>query len=93
MWPQRTLGHVLQDIGVLIASVLIWIFPQIPLMQLVDPLFTIVFSLFGLIPTVDILRVTFRILMQGTPKSLDVDALKQEMQTIQGVASCHELHV
>jgi cation diffusion facilitator family transporter len=89
----HAVGHVLQDLGVVLASILIWAVPNDPNMQLADPISTVLFSLMGLLPTFPILKVTLRILMQSVPEKYNVLELKTEIESIENVSSCHELHI
>jgi zinc transporter 2 len=59
----HVVGDILQSIGVLIASIIIWIKPEY---RIADPICTFVFSVIVVISTVNILRDAVHILMEGT---------------------------
>ncbi len=59
----------------------------------VDPLVSILISVLVLFAAWQLLRDTTRVLLEGVPKGLDVDAVEQSLQDADGVEAVHHLHV
>jgi zinc transporter 2 len=91
----HALGHMAQDIGVVVAGALIWAYPfdVIPMMQLADPIATFLFTLIGLIPTWGLLRTSVRLLMEGVPHGVDALGIANKLAHLDGVVEVHDLHI
>lgn len=85
------LGDILQSIGVIIASALIWAFPHT--MKLADPIITFVFAIIILFTTIRVARDCIVMLMEATPGGFDVDEFEKNMKKLNGVVEVHDLHV
>ena len=59
----------------------------------VDPSLTLLIAGYILYMSFGLIRKTSRILMEGTPKDLDLDKLKAAVMEIDGVRGLHHLHV
>jgi cobalt-zinc-cadmium efflux system protein len=59
----------------------------------VDPLVSILISVLVLVAAWQLLRDATRVLLEGAPKGLDVDAVEQALTTAAGVDAVHHLHV
>ena len=59
----------------------------------VDPLLTVLISIYILKESVGILREAVNILMQGAPKGLDVMDLVEKLKGVEGVMDIHHVHV
>ena len=86
----HVLGDLIQSIGVMIGGVIIWIKPE---WKVVDLICSLLFSVLVLGTTIRILRDTVEILMESTPREIDVKKLEKELCEIQGVIAIHELHI
>ncbi|KJE94718.1 cation efflux family protein [Capsaspora owczarzaki ATCC 30864] len=86
----HVLGDLIQSIGVLIASIMIWVNPDL---KLADPICTFVFSVLVLFTTVGILRDSVHVLMEGVPKGIDYKHIKNSIEAIAGVERAHDLHI
>jgi len=86
----HALGDLIQSVGVMIAGVCIWVHPS---WLIADPICTFIFSFFVLSTTLAILRDVTTVLMEGTPKGVDVDHLQDDLALIPGVVELHDLHV
>ncbi len=86
----HVLGDLVQSIGVLIASVIIW---AVPSANLADPICTFVFAILVLYTTVGVLRSALGALLNAVPASVDMPRLVRELQGIRGVSNVHDLHV
>jgi cobalt-zinc-cadmium efflux system protein len=59
----------------------------------VDPVLTLVIAGYILFMSFGLLRKTSRILMEGTPPGLSLDAVKETIENLDGVDNVHHLHV
>jgi len=85
----HVIGDLLQSIGVLIASVIIYINPEYKIM---DPICTLLFSVITLCTTITVAKDLIRFIMEGSPASLDIDHIKTQIN-VPGVVRIHDLHV
>jgi cobalt-zinc-cadmium efflux system protein len=60
---------------------------------IVDPLASILISVIILWSSFGIVKNTMRILMESTPSEIDLESLKEFLETFKGVDHCHDLHV
>ncbi|NWR80825.1 ZNT3 protein, partial [Centropus unirufus] len=86
----HVVGDLMQSLGVLIAAAIIYAKPQY---KIADPISTLFFSVFVLGSTITILRDVLRVLMEGAPRGLEVDAVRTALLGVSGVRGTHELHV
>lgn len=59
----------------------------------VDPVLTLIIAGYILYMSFGLLRKTSRILMEGTPPDLSLDAIKEAIENLDGVDNLHHLHV
>ncbi len=59
----------------------------------VDPLLSLLIALMILWSSWSIVRETLQILLEGTPRGLDLPRIRSAVQQIQGVVNVHDLHV
>uniref|UniRef100_A0A8B9EAQ6 Probable proton-coupled zinc antiporter SLC30A3 n=1 Tax=Anser cygnoides TaxID=8845 RepID=A0A8B9EAQ6_ANSCY len=86
----HVVGDLLQSFGVLVAATIIYFKPQC---KIADPISTLFFSVFVLGSTLTILRDVFRVLMEGAPRGIQFDAVKEALLAVSGVRGTHDLHV
>ncbi|XP_025782959.1 zinc transporter 3 [Puma concolor] len=86
----HVLGDLLQSLGVLAASVLIYFKPQY---KAADPISTFLFSICALGSTAPTLRDVLRVLMEGSPRSVGFEPVRDTLLSVPGVRATHELHL
>ena len=86
----HVLGDALQNVGVLIAGVIIALFPNF---AIADPICTYIFSIIVGLTTIRILKDCIFVLMEGSPVAVDIDELEKDLNNIKGVKEIHDLHV
>ena len=86
----HALGDFVQSIGVMVAGAIIWIKPNL---HIVDPICTILFSVMVLATTYNMIREIVGILMESTPREIDASALEVGLLKLDGVLEVHELHI
>ena len=82
------LGDTLSSVAVIAGGFLILFFR----IYWIDPLLTLFISLYILKETYEVLRQTVDILMQGTPKDLDLNHVQHVLEQVEGIANIHHVH-
>ncbi len=77
------------SVGVIIAGLVVMATGA----EWVDPLVSILISILVLIAAWQLLRDATRVLLEGAPKGLDVEAVEEALKTSEGVDAVHHLHV
>ncbi|MEO8736366.1 MAG: cation diffusion facilitator family transporter [Edaphobacter sp.] len=62
-------------------------------MTWIDPVLSIVIAAMILWSSVGIIRETLNILLEGTPRNLQLGAVRAAMQSVAGVVNVHDLHI
>ncbi|KAM6282604.1 proton-coupled zinc antiporter SLC30A8 [Porphyrio hochstetteri] len=86
----HAIGDLFQSVSVLISALIIFFKPEY---KIADPICTFVFSIFVLATTITILRDILIVLMEGTAKGLNYDAVKARILAVEKVKSVHNLHL
>ncbi|MEC5270262.1 cation diffusion facilitator family transporter [Heyndrickxia coagulans] len=90
---KAALLHVIGDVGasagVIIAGVIIYFTNW----QIVDPILSVFIAILVAFSAWNIIKQSFRILMQATPQNIDLNALSEKIRSVNGVKSVHDLHV
>ncbi len=83
------LGDTLSSVVVIIGGILIWKFE----IYWIDPLITVLISLYIMKETYLLLRESFNILMQSAPKDIDLEKIKSSVEGVEGVKNIHHVHL
>lgn len=86
----HVLGDLIQSIGVLISSIIIKIYPDF---KEADPICTIMFSVIVFCTTITVFRDTVRILLEGFPRSLNYETIRNDLCNVPDVIKIHDLRV
>jgi len=86
----HVVGDFIQSIGVLIASLVIYFYPHL---AIVDPICTFVFGALVLATTFSILWKTVGVLMEATPSSINYEIVKNSFLSVQGIKQVHNLRI
>lgn len=91
---QRTVMlHLMEDalgwVAVLIGSI-IMMFADVPI---IDPILSLGIALYILWNAFKNLRKVLHIFLQGTPKNVDLEAVKKDLLTLENVQGIHDTHV
>ena len=88
------LGDMIQSAGVLLAALIIYFFQDThPGVRIVDPICTFCFAIVVLCTTIPVSRDCFYVLLESTPRDLDIESLYNELSLIKGVISVHDIHL
>ncbi|GAQ91546.1 Zn2+ transporter [Klebsormidium nitens] len=86
----HVLGDLVQSVGVMLAGLVIWFFPE---WQIVDLVCTLLFSVLVLATTVNILRDILEVLLESTPRAINAEELEERLMRVQSVVDVHDLHI
>ncbi|XP_006831755.1 PREDICTED: zinc transporter 4 [Chrysochloris asiatica] len=86
----HALGDLVQSVGVLIAAYIIRFKPEY---KIADPICTYVFSLLVAFTTFRIIWDTVVIILEGVPRHLNIDYIKEALLKIEDVYSVEDLNV
>lgn len=86
----HVIGDLFQSIGVFVAATIIFFKPAY---KIADPISTFFFSIFVLCTTITILRDVFRVLLEGAPKGLTFNSVKEVLLSVRGVKAVHNLQL
>jgi len=85
---------MIQSVGVIIAAVIIYFFQDThPGIVIVDPICTFVFCIIVLCTTIPITKDCLNVLMEASPKEIDIKALTDELVKVVGVVDIHDVHL
>jgi len=83
------IGDTLSSIAVIIGGVLIYFYK----IYWVDPLITVLISLYIIKETYSVLYETYKILMQRTPSNIEIDSVEKELMKIEEIGGVHHVHI
>jgi cobalt-zinc-cadmium efflux system protein len=83
------LGDTISTAAVILGGFLI----HLTGLQWIDPLLSLLIAAMILLSSWSIVRETLHILLEGTPRSLDLNEIRTAMQSVEGVVGVHDLHV
>lgn len=85
--------HVLSDtlgsVGAIVAGALVWWLGW----NLADPIISVVIGLLVIYSSWNLLKESVAVLMESSPKGIDVDAVRDAIAAVPGVREVHDLHV
>ena len=85
--------HVVADtlgsVQAIAAGALIWAFGW----NIADPVASVLIAVLVVWSSWNLLRESVAVLMEGTPRHLDVDEVKDALRSVDGVVDVHDLHV
>ncbi|WP_420463407.1 cation diffusion facilitator family transporter [Candidatus Palauibacter sp.] len=90
---EGALAHVIADllgsVAVIISGVLVWAFEW----HISDPILSVLIGVLILLSTWRLLAKVVHVLLEGTPKHVDVYRLCHEIEDLEGVTVIHDVHV
>ncbi len=85
--------HLISDAGMSLGVVVGGIFMYIYNLYWIDPLISILFSLYILKETLPVLKKSYLILMESVPQDISILNLKKEILSIEHIKEIHDVHV
>jgi cobalt-zinc-cadmium efflux system protein len=83
------LGDAVSSMVVIIGGICIQLFR----MYWVDPLLTILISVYILKKSIEIVKESINVLMMGAPESISIENIQKELENIPGIKNIHHVHV
>ncbi|MDT8393093.1 MAG: cation diffusion facilitator family transporter [Bacteroidales bacterium] len=83
------LGDTLSSVAVVIGGILIYFFE----IYWIDPLITIMISLYIIKETWDVFRHSADILMQAAPRGVEINKIITDLENINGISNIHHVHI
>jgi len=83
------LSDALSSLGVMVGGMVIYYFET----YWIDPLLTVLIGLYILKESYEILQESANILMQGTPKTVDIDEIAEELEKLDAIKNIHHVHI
>lgn len=88
----HVIGDALGNVGVIVSALIIWL-THSPQRFYADPAVSLFITLIILRSAIPLTSATAKILLQATPDHLDVNDIKEDIQSIPGIVSCHHVHI
>jgi cobalt-zinc-cadmium efflux system protein len=83
------LGDAISSVAVIIGGITIFFFQ----IYWVDPLLTVLISLYILKKSIEIVKEAINVLMMGTPESISIENIQKELEDIDGINNIHHVHI
>lgn len=88
----HVIGDALGNVGVIVTALIIWL-TEWPGRYYADPAVSLFITVIILRSCLPLTKATANILLQATPDHIDVADIKEDIQNIPGVISCHHVHI
>jgi zinc transporter 1 len=88
----HVMGDALGNIGVISSALIIWL-TDYSWRFYSDPLISLIITAIILCSAIPLCKAASRILLQAVPAGLSVDEIREDITELDGVISCHHLHV
>ena len=88
----HVMGDALGNIGVIGSALIIWL-TTVPWRFYADPAISLVITAIILCSAIPLCKAASRILLQAVPPHINVDEVKEDIEKLPGIISCHHLHV
>jgi cobalt-zinc-cadmium efflux system protein len=82
-------GDAISSAAVIIGGICIQLFR----VYWVDPLLTVLISVYILIRSIEIVKESINVLMMGAPESVSIENIQKELESIPGIKNVHHVHV
>lgn len=83
------LGDALTSLAVILGAVLIWLYE----IYWIDPVVTILISVYLFIHTIKLLKESVTILMQMAPSGMDIKKIESRLMKLDGFQNIHHIHL
>jgi zinc transporter 2 len=88
------LGDIIQSIGVVTASLIIYLFQdKYPGIVMIDPICTFFFAIIVFSTSIPVSRDCINVLMEASPSGINLNELAKEIVQAEGVINVHDFHV
>ncbi len=88
----HVMGDALGNIGVIGSALIIWL-TDYTWRFYADPAISLIITLIILGSAIPLCKAASRILLQAVPAGISIDDIKEDIEELPGILSCHHLHV
>ncbi|KAJ4287355.1 Zinc resistance conferring protein [Kalmusia sp. IMI 367209] len=88
----HVMGDALGNIGVIASALIIWL-TDYSWRHYSDPVISLVITVIILASAIPLCKAAARILLQAVPAGLSIDDIKDDITELDGIVSCHHVHV
>lgn len=88
----HVIGDALGNLGVIVTALVIWL-TDLPGKMYADPAVSLFITIIILKTSIPLTRATSRVLLQATPDHISIQEIRQDIEALPGVLSCHHIHV
>ncbi|GAP88702.1 putative zinc cadmium resistance protein [Rosellinia necatrix] len=88
----HVIGDALGNVGVIATALIIWL-TDWPGRFYADPAVSLFITLIILKSAIPLTKATSKVLLQATPDHLDLEDIREDIQRLPGVISCHHVHI
>ncbi|KAL6877060.1 cation efflux protein [Trichoderma novae-zelandiae] len=88
----HVIGDALGNVGVIVTALVIWL-TEWPGRFYADPAVSLVITAIILNTSIPLTLATSRVLLQATPENISISHIRQDIERLPGVVSCHHIHV
>lgn len=89
----HVLGDALGNVGVMASALIIWLTAPWQPRFYFDPLISLLITGIILKSAIPLCKETARPLLQAVPEDVSVEDIKEDIESLPGIRSCHHLHV
>ena len=83
------LGDTISSVAVIIGGICIQLFQ----VYWIDPLLTVLISIYILKKSIEIVKESINVLMMGVPESVSIENIQKDLENIPGIKNIHHVHV
>lgn len=88
----HVLGDALGNVGVIITALVIWL-TEWKYKLYTDPAVSLFITVIILKSAIPLTSATAKVLLQATPENIDLQEVREDIQALPGVVSCHHVHI
>jgi len=88
----HVIGDALGNVGVIVTALIIWLTTS-KYRWYSDPIVSLIIGLIILKSAIPLTKAAAKILLQATPEHIDINEIREDIQDLPGVVSCHHIHV
>jgi zinc transporter 1 len=88
----HVMGDALGNIGVIASALFIWL-SDYPWRHYSDPAISLIITMIILASAIPLCQAASRILLQAVPAGLSIDDIKEDIEKLPSIVSCHHVHV
>lgn len=83
------LGDAISSVAVILGGISIYFFQ----VYWVDPVLTVLISLYILIKSLEIVKEAVNVLMMGTPESVSIESIQKDIEGLANIKNIHHVHI